>query len=689
MATDVDGQIIFANTSARRHYRFLGTDLTRVGLAEGLLPEGDHVIFEEIAAEALSGRHWVGRLDVHRVDGSHRAADVTCSPLRHDGATVGMVCVVDDSVGERGEQRESRQLQDRLTYLARVVAELGTAEDAETVTEVVTVQAADAVGATVSSVSVLVDDNTLGLVAMRGGRSGAAQRWASFPLTSTTPAGYVVGTGKPLVMTGREEIERMFPDLERAADGPRSMIALPLVVMGRTMGAITFSFPGRRVLDNAELEFFGILADSCAQALQRIRAEDEARQQAARVRFLAEASTELSTSLEYQRTLTRVARLSVPTFADWCAIDLLEDDRLHRLAVEHVDPAKVELAVELERLYPSDRKARGGAWEVIRTGKSSLVPDVTDEMLVAAARDDEHLRLTRALQLRSGLVVPLIARGRSLGVMTWVAAESGRRYNESDLAFAEDLGKRCAIAIDNSQLYSQTLEIANRLQSAVLPDLSAGVEGWEVASHYSPAGRTEVGGDFFDAIRLPDNRLVMFVGDVMGRGVSAAAAMAQMRASIRAYIADDPTPTEVLRKLDRLFATYELTQLVTLVYLVVDSDRGELRVINAGHPPPVVLRADGTVDQLPYADGAPIGVAPGRADLAVPLAPGDTVLAFTDGLIERRDEDIDAGQARLVEAVQRMSDLPLAQALDRIVDEVRDHSREDDVAALALRLTGA
>jgi len=382
-----------------------------------------------------------------------------------------------------------------------------------------------------------------------------------------------------------------------------------------------------------------------------------------------------------------VARLAVPTFADWCAIDVVEDDRLHRLAVHHVDPEKVQLAIELESRYPSDRNATGGAWQVIRTGRSNLLAEITDEMLVAGARDEEHLRLARALNLRSGLIVPLTARGRTLGVMTWVAAESGRRYDASDVSFAEDLGKRCAIAIDNSQLYSQTLEIANRLQAAALPDLSKGVEGWEVASHYSPAGRTEVGGDFFDAIALPGGRLVVFVGDVMGRGVQAAAAMAQMRASIRAYIADDPAPAAVLGRLDRLFETYDLTQLVTLIYLVVDTVTGELRAMNAGHPPPVVIRGDGSVEQLPYADGAPLGVAPERQEQVFEIHPGDTLLAFTDGLIERREEDIDVGQARLVAATGLLREAPLSDALDRLVDEVRDHSREDDVAALAVRLT--
>jgi GAF domain-containing protein len=488
------------------------------------------------------------------------------------------------------------------------------------------------------------------------------------------------------VLFGREAIQARYPDLERAAEGPRVMVGLPLIVMRRTIGVVTLSFPGRRQLDAAELEFFGILADSCAGALERIRANDELRDQSARMKFLAEAATELSKSLDYESTLAKVARLAVPRFADWCAIDLVEDDRLHRLAVEHVDPAKVQLALDMEQRYPADRDAPGGAWEVLRTGRSTLVPEVTDEMLVAGARDDEHLELARELQLRSAVMVPLVARGRVLGVISWVAAESDRRYNQSDVTFAEDFAKRCAIAIDNSQLYSQTMEASERLQHAVLPDLTAGIPGWELAKHYSPSGRTEVGGDFFDAVALADGQIALFVGDVMGRGVAAAAAMAQMRASIRAYIAVDPTPEVVLRHLDGLFTTYGMTQLVTLVYLVVDPATDKLSMINAGHPPPVILRADGHADQPPWADGGPLGMSTGdRETLTFDFEAGDTVMAFTDGLIERREEDIDAGQRRVLELVVAWGQKPLTEALDHIVEAVRDHTREDDVAALAVR----
>jgi hypothetical protein len=367
----------------------------------------------------------------------------------------------------------------------------------------------------------------------------------------------------------------------------------------------------------------------------------------------------------------------------------LEDDRLHRLAVEHVDPAKVQLAHELEQRYPADRDAPGGAWQVIRTGRSILVPDVTDEMIVAGARDEEHLRLVRQLQLRSVMLVPLVARERVLGVITWVTAESARRYTDSDVAFAEDLGKRAAIAIDNAQLHSETMEAAVRLQDAVLPDLTADIPGWELASFYSPAGRTEVGGDFYDAIALPDGRLALFVGDVMGRGVAAAAAMAQTRAAVRAYVAVDVTPELVLARLDLLFATYAMThQLVTLVYLVLDPGRHELTLANAGHPPPVVLRRDGGIEQLPTAVGAPLGTFPGnRRPVTVAFHAGDALVAFTDGLIERRGEDIDHGQRRLLDAVRALRQRPLAEALPGLVETVRDPTREDDVAVLVARRT--
>jgi serine phosphatase RsbU (regulator of sigma subunit) len=163
--------------------------------------------------------------------------------------------------------------------------------------------------------------------------------------------------------------------------------------------------------------------------------------------------------------------------------------------------------------------------------------------------------------------------------------------------------------------------------------------------------------------------------------------MAQIGAAVRAFVAVDPSPEAVMAKLDLMFGTYGMSQLVTLVYLVVDTARDQLTFVNAGHPPPVVLRADGSVEHFPSTQEAPLGVAIGpRHPRTVEVRPGDAVMAFTDGLIERRGEDIDEGQRRLADAVPELArGGPLGEALHRVVEQVRDHTREDDVAALVAR----
>jgi serine phosphatase RsbU (regulator of sigma subunit) len=549
---------------------------------------------------------------------------------------------------------------------------------------------ADAAGATVASMTLREGEDRLRLAGLQGGREGELQQWSSFPLSVGTPASDAVRTGERVILNGEAAIAAAYPDMRDAmARGERSLICLPLNIATRTLGAIGLSFPGLRSWDAAELDFFEILADTCAQALERIAAQEVASRQSAKLVFLADASTELASSLDYQATLTKVAQLAVPSFADWCAIDVVDDGRLHRVAVEHVDPAKVQLARDLAERYPPDPNAPNGAWNVMRTGRSELIHEITDALLVASAVDEEQLRLARDLHLRSALTVPLIARERVLGVITWVSAESERLFTEEDLSLAEDLAKRAAIAIDNAELHSETLAAAIHLQHAVLPDAMPDVSGWEVASHYSPSGRTEVGGDFYDAVPLTDGRMALFVGDVMGRGVAAAAAMAQMRAAVRAFTAVDPTPEVVMANLDAMFAQFPTEQLVTLVYAVVDPTRDVLLVCNAGHPPPVVLRADGSTEQLPGADGAPLAIVPqNRRQVSVPFHVGDTVLAFTDGLIERRDEDIDAGQDRVLGALATLAHPNLSAALDVVVEQLRDPDRDDDVAALAARRTG-
>jgi PAS domain S-box-containing protein len=180
--------------------------------------------------------------------------------------------------------------------------------------------------------------------------------------------------------------------------------------------------------------------------------------------FLAEASEVLSSSLDYRATLASVARLAVPTLADWCAVDIVGDDgSLERLAVEHPDLEKVELVYKIEERYPPDPDAPGGVHEAIRTGESQMMSEIPAELIDQAARDEEHGEMLRKLGLRSYMVVPLVARGKILGAMSFVTAESGRIYREADLELAQELVHRAALAVDNAWLYEEAQkEIAER-----------------------------------------------------------------------------------------------------------------------------------------------------------------------------------------------------------------------------------
>ncbi len=686
LLTDAEGRVVAANDLAQRLYGRSDLALAGRQLLSALFGEREQHQMETVLRRVLEGDSWRGLMLMRQADGVSRRVELTCSPLRDAGQVFGVAVLLEEIGGQEDTALEAGRLRERLTRLARVTSELATAHTIDAVRQIVITHSADAVGATMASLSLRdpEDPDRLRLVGLTDGHVAHEKRYASYAVADQNPAAEAVRTGERIVVVGERELAARYPDL--LDGGERSVICLPLHGASTTIGAIGLTFPGIRILDTAELEFFDIFADSCAQAIERIEAQVAADRQSAKLTFLAEAAIELSNSLDYEATLAKVAQLVVPEFADWSTIDLVDDGVLRRLAVAHIDPAKVELAQELADRYPPDPDAPNGAWNVMRTGESEFLRELTDEVLEMLDLPEEQKQLVRDLQLRSAVTVPLIARGRVLGVMSWIAAESGRLYSEDDLALAEDLAKRAAIAIDNAELHSQTLAAAVQLQRAVLPDAMPVVDGMAVASWYRPSGRTEVGGDFYDAIPLRDGRVALFVGDVMGRGVAAAANMAQMRAAVRAYAAADPRPAAVVGALDAMFGLFPTDQLVTLAYLLVDPTTDSLTFTNAGHPPPALLRADGTTEQLPIADGAPLGTVPQeRTERSVEFRAGDTVVIFTDGLIERRDEDISTGQQRVLDALPGLAADDLSAALERFGEHLTDPSRNDDVATLAAR----
>ena len=686
VTVDAELRIVQANAAAAGFYGLSLEGLSGRDAGEALFAPADHGPIGDVIRTALSGGRWSGELSVVRRGDVVQRSLVSVSPLHHDG-TVGGVLVLAQDIGTSPGRAE--RLAERLTRLARVTTELLVAENLDDVSDIVIEHMADAAGATVASLSVPLSEDTMQLVGLRGGMDGASSRFRTYPVHGT-PAGHSVSTGHPLVLCGRDEIASHYPDLESAAQGERSLVCLPLVATGRVLGVATLSFPGVRRFDGPEMEFFRVMSDTCAQAVERVQALADAEDRASKLRFLAEATDELASSLDYERTLGNVARLAVPWFADWCSIALGIDGELRTLEVAHVDPHKVALAEEFSRRYPPDPDSGRGSYQVFRSGRSELIPEITDEMLEAMVRDPEGRQMIRQLNLYSAMSVPLKAHDKVLGVITWVTGERGRRFGPGDLAFGEDLARRAAVAIDNAQLHTEVQLMAVRLQRAVLPETLPRVEGWDMAAHYLPSGHLDAGGDFYDVLPLGEGRIALFVGDVTGHGVHAAAAMAQMRSAIRAFAAVDPDPQHLLQRLDRLFEQYEIDQLVTMIYAVVDPARHELTLANAGHPPPILLRADGRREPLSLPEDVLLGAdGSDRPTATVSFHPGDALLAFTDGLIERRHEHLDTGMDRLLSACEDVASGVLEDNLVRLVTEVRDPTRDDDVAALIVRRTTA
>ena len=277
------------------------------------------------------------------------------------------------------------------------------------------------------------------------------------------------------LLGGDEQLIAIFDTL-----GFTSQISVPLRARGRTIGGITFTLgPGVRRYDPADVRLAEDLAQRAAIAVDNARlyrAAQEGEAAAAlgqrRARLLADVGAALASSLNYEATLKTVANLAVPEMADWCAVDILDDQgSLQRVAIVHSDPAKVHLADALSTRIPEPQESRQGVWQVMRTGQATLVPAVTDEMIAAVARDAGHLRFLREIGLTSYISVPLIARGRAFGVITFASAESGRRYSDHDLRFAQDVASRVALAVDNARVYKQAND-ANRLKDEFLGTLS-------------------------------------------------------------------------------------------------------------------------------------------------------------------------------------------------------------------------
>jgi len=407
-----------------------------------------------------------------------------------------------------------------------------------------------------------------------------------------------------------------------------------------------------------------------------------------REHFLSRATDTLMSSLDYEETLSNVAWLAVPEIADWCVVDLLDSGgSRRRVVVAHTNREKLALAEELRRYEREGQES--GVMRVARSGVAELYADVSDQMLVDGARDERHLELLREVGFRSAMIAPMRARGRTLGVMTLVTAESLRRFDSSDLEFAEQLAGRAAIAVDNARLATARREIAETLQRSLLPDEVPMIPGWEIATMYraaSASDEVEVGGDFYDFVPVQGGWLVL-LGDVTGRGVEAAAMTSLVRHGARFVAKQEDGPAAILAALDE--ALREQPGLSLCSALCARLEAGKVVMSSAGHPSPLVVRDDGRIREIGSA-GPLLGGWEGSewADREVTLSPRETLIMYTDGVTDTCGADGRFGPDRLRRFLSRNAAQPPAVLLEGLEAELGGFQvggQSDDTGAVALR----
>ncbi|WP_222195754.1 SpoIIE family protein phosphatase [Modestobacter italicus] len=451
-----------------------------------------------------------------------------------------------------------------------------------------------------------------------------------------------------------------------------------------------------RVEDDREAAF------AAEQAARRDAEEAHAAADAARVEaeraqsrlaLMAEATSTLSATLDPGDLLDRLASLCVPLLADWVFVTLVDE---HGTVTGTSAAHRRGLTEELRRfaaLRIADLPEAAPIRRVLTSNEPVLVPEVTPDFLAAAAPDPALREVMAELGTSSQLTVPLVARRRTLGALTLVAESQARRFGTDDVDLARDLSRRAAMAMDNVRLYQQEHSVAETLQRSLLPQLPD-ITGVTAAAQYlSASSSADVGGDFYDLLHLPDGSVGVAIGDVVGHDVVAAAAMGHLRGLLRAcaWDAGDGDPAEILGRVDRLVQGLHVAPMATMVYGRVERPAGpaepwRLQLANAGHPPLLLRHVDGTVQQLDGVTGLLIGVdaTHRRTSRAIEVPRGATLVAYTDGLIERPGEDMDQGIAALVgrlDAAPADAD-PAALCLHALGEHP---DRRDDVAVIALR----
>ncbi|MPR00401.1 SpoIIE family protein phosphatase [Modestobacter sp. I12A-02628] len=421
---------------------------------------------------------------------------------------------------------------------------------------------------------------------------------------------------------------------------------------------------------------------------ERRRTQELAARQAQRLELLAQVGAELSGTVDGAAVIGRLARLVVPALADGCVVTVVDSSgRVRDVGTWHADPGHRAALERYGRARVHARPSSPGAGVgVVDRAVGAWTPDLPP----AAGR------LLAEVDVGHVLALPMRGHSSDTGLLSLLYAP-GRLPTDEERQTAQDVADRTGLALDQAQVFGRQRLLAEGLQRSLLTEPPE-PDDLEVVVRYEPAAeQAQVGGDWYDAFLQPGGSMMLVIGDVAGHDTQAAAAMGQLRSLLRGVaVYSDAGPAEVLRGLDRAVQVLDVPALATVAvarFEQTDEEvaRGVTRLVwsNAGHPPPVVIEPDGTLRLLGGLTGELLlGVDPDtrRTEHSVVLARGSTVVLYTDGLVERRDADLDHGLAVLTDELTRLAHLPLDQLCDQLLDHLLQGRPDDDVALVAVRL---
>jgi len=592
---------------------------------------------------------------------------------RPDPTTIAIVRRFADQAGLAFEQLERRRAEgreaaraDETERLQEITAALSSAATPADVGDTCLKHALRFVGAEAGFVVLAGSGGTsVQMISSMGYEEDALEAWSALGVDADVPYTRAIASGEPVWALTQEEMD-VFTGAPALGDA--GWVSVPLRTPAGIHGALHVSLHEPRELSDGERRWLQSVVSQCALALERSQLYDEEQ----RLRMQSERLQRTTAGLSNALTTHDVAEVVIAAALEGTGAvsavlhDVVEARRILRPlaatgAANNVDEPAVEVSLDED----------GALARVARRARWSIEPPDPPGSAVERTR----------------LVVPLISGRQNVGVLDlgWAAPVV---LDEDDHGFIRTLVSQGAQALDRARAFESERSIAETLQRSVLPAALPQVSGVQLAARYLPGTRgVDIGGDWFDAVELRDGALGLVVGDVVGKGVHAAANMGQLRNALRVISVERLKPPSALMRLDRLASDGLEATFATVVYAVVDPAAGRLRLSSAGHPPPVVAYANGRVELLEDGRGLPLGtgLSPKYRQSVVELPAGSIVVLYTDGLVERRGRSIDDGIEALV-AAMREGPTDAEQLLEHVLDRlVQGADRADDIAILAAR----